>query len=305
MVNVLIEKIREKNNPTVVGLDPFVGKFPKFLVNNHPVCSASTRLPKEGNYRNDVVAESILEFNKRIIDATYDIVPAVKPQMAFYEQVGWQGMRALEETVKYAKSKGLFVILDGKRGDIGSTAEGYARAYLTKEGMDADALTVNGYLGSDGIKPFLETGRMIFVLGKTSNPSSGEIQDLDVGGLTVYERMAELSEELGVRSEEFEGRYTNCGLVVGATYPEQIKRIREIAPRTFFLVPGYGAQGGTAEDLKWAFDENGEGAIVNSSRGILYAYEKEGCDERDFAGAARREAIRMREELRQVIVNGE
>ena len=278
MVDLLIKKIREKNNPTVVGLDPFIDKFPKHLL-------------KGGS--KEEISNSILEFNKQVIDSVADIVPAVKPQMAFYEQYGWQGMKALEETVKYAKDKGLFVILDGKRGDIGSTAEGYALGYLTEDGMNADSLTVNGYLGTDGIKPFLDTGRMIFVLGKTSNPSSGELQDLHVDELAVYEKMAELCEIWGNSAQG----YSNCGIVVGATYPEQIKKIREIAPHTFFLVPGYGAQGGKAEDLKWAFDEDGDGAIVNSSRAILYAYLKEGCDEKDFARAARREAIKMKEEI--------
>jgi len=292
MIETLIKKIREKNNPTVVGLDPFYNQIPNFL--------------KKSNSKKDI-ADCIIAFNKQIIDSVYDIVPAVKPQMAFYEQYGIEGMRALEETVTYAKSKDLFVILDGKRGDIGSTAEGYAKAYLTSDGMDADALTVNGYLGTDGIKPFLDTGRMIFVLGKTSNPSSGELQDLLVGGDAVYEKMALLCETWGgtslrdERSEAWQSiQYSNCGIVVGATYPEQLKRIREIAPHTFFLVPGYGAQGGNAASLKGAFDENGEGAIVNSSRAILYAYQNEGCDEKDFAGAARREALRMKEELNNV-----
>jgi len=286
MIETLINKIREKNNPTVVGLDPFYNQIPNFL--------------KKGDSKKKI-ADCIIEFNKQIIDSIYDIVPAVKPQMAFYEQYGIEGMRALEETVKYAKSKDLFIILDGKRGDIGSTAEGYAKAYLTSDWLDADALTVNGYLGTDGIKPFLDTGRMIFVLGKTSNPSSGELQDLLVGGDAVYEKMALLCEKWGSVGEGVAPpAYSNCGIVVGATYPEQLKRIRKRAPHTFFLVPGYGAQGGDAASLKGAFDENGEGAIVNSSRAILYAYQKEGCDEKDFGQAARREALRMKEELNSV-----
>ena len=279
MVNQLISAIKQKNAPVLVGLDPFVDSFPKSFF--------------KGQTKDDI-AESILEFNKAIIDSVYDIIPAVKPQSAFYEQYGWQGVKALEETVAYAKSKGLFVIFDGKRNDIGSTAAGYAKAFLTESGVNADALTVNGYLGNDGIKPFLETGKMIFVLAKTSNPSSGELQDRKLDdGTTVYETMARLTAKWSSGEP-----YSNCGIVVGATYPEQIAELRAKLPNTFFLIPGYGAQGGKACDIAQAFDSDGMGAIVNSSRGILYAYKKEeNCSEADFAGAARRAVIKMRDDI--------
>lgn len=273
MVNDLIGKIKQKDCRIVVGLDPFLDRFPSELQ------------PKNINDK-DEIANNILTFNKAIIDAICDIVPAVKPQAAFYEQYGWQGVKTLAETIDYAKSKNLYIILDGKRNDIGSTASGYARAYLSEDAFDADALTVNGFLGSDGITPFLNTGKMIFVLCKTSNPSSGEIQDVRTEeGLTIYEKMAALCEKWGATSEG----YSNCGAVVGATYPKQIEEIRSIAPHTFFLIPGYGAQGGKASDLSKAFDKDGDGAIVNSSRGILYAFAKD--NNKDFAAAARQAAI--------------
>jgi len=278
-INLLIQKVKEKSNPTVVGLDPFIENFPQDILKKYPI------------------PDAILAFNKDIIDAVADIVPAVKPQAAFYEQYGWQGFRALEETVKYAKSKGLYVILDGKRNDIGSTAEGYAKAYLTEDGMNADALTVNGYLGFDGIKPFLDTGRAIFVLAKTSNPSSGDVQNRRLDdGKTVYETVAELCAEWGAGSPcgGVAVPYNNVGIVVGATYPEQIAELREKLPRTFFLIPGYGAQGGKAEDIAKAFDKDGLGAIVNASRSILYAWKNTGGDYQD---AARAEAIKMRDDI--------
>ena len=276
----LIQKIREKNNPTVVGLDPFIEQFPPQLVKGRSKAE---------------VAESILAFNKAIIDAVYDIVPAVKPQLAFYEQYGWQGFKALEDTVRYAKSRGLFVILDAKRNDIGSTAAGYAQAYLTESSFNADAITVNGYLGSDGIKPFLDTGRMIFVLVKTSNPSSGELQDRKLDdGKTIYETMANLCATWGGDGKP----YNNVGIVVGATYPEQIAELRTKLPNTFFLIPGYGTQGGKASDIAKAFDKDGLGAIVNASRSILYAWKKkESSNGEDFAELARAEAIKMKEDL--------
>lgn len=272
-MKILKQKIAEKNSRVLVGLDTFIDKFPKYLI--------------KGDSKKDI-ADSIIEFNKQIIDAVYDIVPAVKPQCAFYEQYGYEGVRALEETVRYAKAKGLYVIVDGKRNDIGSTAKGYADAYLSSEGFDAEALTVNGYLGSDGIKPFLDTGKSIFVLAKTSNPSSGELQNLKLeNGNYVYEEMAKISDEWNTDE--------NVGIVVGATYPEELKTLREKFPDLFFLIPGYGAQGGKSADIKPAFE--GAGAIVNSSRGILYAWQKNGGDEKNFAEAARAETIRMRDDL--------
>ncbi len=298
----LIEGIVRTQNPAVVGLDPTLDYIPGFL--KEPFL-AEFDDPMEG------AAAAFLEYNKRIIDAIYDIVPAVKPQAAYYEALGWQGVRALCETIRYAKGKGMFVITDGKRNDIGSTMKAYASAHLgtfeaagkQAEPFGGDALTVNGYLGTDGIAPLLEVcdgrDRGIFVLVKTSNPSSGEVQDKLCGERTVYQMMGDLCETWG---GEHLGKYgySAVGAVVGATYPEQLQELRLRLPHTFFLVPGYGAQGGSAAGIAGAFDERGLGAIVNSSRAVLTAWKKEGCDERDFAGAARREALRMKEDLAAV-----
>lgn len=297
----LIQGILDKINPTVVGLDPKLDYIPE-PVKKEAFSTYGETL--EG------AAEAFLAFNKGIIDSVHEIVPAVKPQAAFYEALGWQGVRVLVETIAYARKKGLFVILDGKRNDIGSTMAGYADAYLgqTQVGkslytpFDADALTVNGYLGSDGINPLLqvcgERDRAIFVLAKTSNPSSGELQDKIVDGTPVYRQMGNLCEAWGEANRGKWG-YSSVGAVVGATYPKQLQELREALPHTFFLVPGYGAQGGGAEDVIPAFDSRGLGAVVNSSRGILCAWKKEGTD--DFAGAARREAIRMRDDIVQYL----
>ena len=226
---------------------------------------------------------------------------------------GFYGVKALYETISYAKEKGMFVITDGKRNDIGTTMEAYATAHLGKtdvegvkfEAFGADALTVNGYLGTDGIKPLLkiceDSDKGIFVLVKTSNPSSGELQDREFAdGKSVYATMGEMCENWG---SELVGKYgySAVGSVVGATYPAQLGELRKSMPHTFFLVPGYGAQGGGAKDVAPAFDSNGIGAIINSSRGIMCAYKKEGCDEKDFAAAARREAICMRDDINSAI----
>ena len=296
----LIEKIAEKQNPTVAGLDPKLSYIPEYI--------RSASYEKYGKTL-EGAADALLQFNKGLIDALCDIVPAVKPQAAYYEMYGWQGVKALTETIAYAQSKGMFVITDGKRNDIGTTMEAYATAHLGKtdvfgektEAFGADALTVNGYLGTDGIKPLLGVceaeDKGIFVLVKTSNPSSGELQDQKMeSGKTVYETMGEFCEHWG---ESVMGKYgySGVGAVVGATYPAQLGEMREKAPHTFFLVPGYGAQGGGADDVAPAFDKNGLGAIINSSRGIMCAWQKEKCDEHDYAQAARREAIRMRDEI--------
>ncbi len=297
----LIKKIIETGNPTVVGLDPKLDYVPEFL--------REEAFEEKGRDLNGA-AEALLRFNKAIIDAVCDIVPAVKPQAAYYEMYGWQGVKALHETIEYAQKKGMFVIVDGKRNDIGATMEAYTNAYLGSadvdgkafEGFGADALTVNGYLGTDGIAPLTaackKNDKGIFVLVKTSNKSSGELQDriLD-DGKTVYETMGNMCEKCG---EETIGEYgySAVGAVVGATYPEQLAEMREKLPHTFFLVPGYGAQGGGAEGVAKAFDQKGLGAIVNSSRAVMCAYQKEeGCGPHDFAGAARRECIRMREDI--------
>lgn len=296
----LMMRIVQKQNPTVLGLDPKLESIPEPLRSRAFGAYGETM---EG------AAAAILEFNKSLIDALCDIVPAVKPQCAYYEMYGWQGMKALSETVRYAQKKGMFVILDGKRNDIGTTMGAYAAAHLGKTRVGAtectafggDALTVNGYLGSDGINPLLDVCREedkgIFVLVKTSNPSSGELQDREfTGGCTLMREMGGLCEEWGKQVPGRHG-YSGVGAVVGATYPEQLAELRKELPHTFFLVPGYGAQGGGAKDVAGGFDKNGLGAVVNSSRAILYAYQKEGCDPKDFAAAARREAVRMRDAI--------
>lgn len=295
----LIEKIEQTQNPTVAGLDPKLDYVPEYI---RKKCFEKYGETLKG------AAKALLEFNKGLIDALYDIVPAVKPQAAYYEMYGTAGVKTLYKTQEYARSKGMYVITDGKRNDIGTTMEAYAAAHLGKvkvgseeyEPFLGDALTVNGYLGSDGIKPLLkvcaENDKGIFVLVKTSNPSSGELQDKLVEGIPIYKLMGEMCEEWG---KELPGKYgySGVGAVVGATYPQQIGQLRGALPHTFFLIPGYGAQGATAQDIAAAFDENGLGGIVNSSRGIMCAYQKQKCSEHDFAEAARREAIRMRDEI--------
>lgn len=296
----LLEKIVDKQNPTVAGLDPKLAYIPESI--------KAASYEKYGKTLAGA-ADALLTFNKGLIDALCDVVPAVKPQAAYYEMYGWQGVKTLTETIAYAKKKGLYVITDGKRNDIGATMQAYAAAHLgeteiegeTVEAFGADCLTVNGYLGSDGIDPLLkvcaERDKSIFVLVKTSNPSSGELQDKELAnGETVYRAMGAMCEGWG---EKLSGKYgySGVGAVVGATYPAQLGELRKALPHTFFLVPGYGAQGGAADDVAPAFDENGLGAIVNSSRGIMCAWQKENCSEEDYAQAARREAVRMRDEI--------
>ncbi len=297
----MIENIVKMQNPTVAGLDPKLAYIPQYILDESK---------EKYGVSLKAAANALLEFNKALIDELCDIVPAVKPQAAYYEMYGFEGVKVLEETIAYAKSKGMFVMTDGKRNDIGATMEAYATAHLGETDVfgekiaafDADALTVNGYLGSDGINPLLkvcgEKDKGIFVLVKTSNKSSGELQDMKLeNGNTVYAQMGEMCEKWG---EELPGKYgySGVGAVVGATYPAMLSELREKMPHTFFLVPGYGAQGGAADDVAPGFDKNGLGAIVNSSRGIMCAWQKEeGLDPHDFAKAARREAIRMRDEI--------
>lgn len=300
----LLEKMMECQNPTVAGLDPRLEYIPAYI-------------REEAFQTNDTAfgaaAQAILRYNMGLIDALCEIVPAVKPQSAYYEMYGWAGMRAMEQTIAYAREKGMYVILDGKRNDIGSTMEAYATAFLGETQINgksfpafgADCLTVNGYLGTDGIKPLLDTcekeNKGIFVLVKTSNPSSGELQDLQLEtGATVYETMIQMCESWGAQLPGNYG-YTGVGAVVGATYPQQLSQLRSAFPHVFFLVPGYGAQGGGADDIVGAFDENGLGGIVNSSRAILCAWQKEGCAEADYAQAARREAERMQQEIMEKV----
>ena len=296
----LIARIDELKNPSVAGLDPKLEYVPRFLKDAFVVKDGHTLKAAAG---------AILAFNKALIDELCDIVPAIKPQAAYYEMYGWEGVRTLAETIRYAQQKGMYVMTDGKRNDIGATMTAYATAHLGKVMVDgvelepfgADALTVNGYLGTDGIQPLLDVcqkyDKGIFVLAKTSNPSSGELQDRKIDGKSVYEIMGEMCEKWGEQQIGKYG-YSAVGAVVGATYPEQLAELRAKLPHTMFLVPGYGAQGGGAKGVAGAFDANGRGAIVNSSRAIMCAYQKEkNCPEEDFAKAARREAIRMRDDI--------
>ena len=300
MINKLIANIKKTNAPIVVGLDPMLNYVPEHVQKK---AFAEYGETLEG------AAEAIWQFNKAIVDATYDLIPAVKPQVAMYEQFGVPGMAAYEKTVSYCQEKGLVVIGDIKRGDIGSTSEAYAVGHLghvqvgskSYAGFHEDFATVNPYLGSDGVKPFIkvckEEKKGIFVLVKTSNPSSGELQDRYIGEEPVYCVMGDMCETWGAEQIGAYG-YSSVGAVVGATYPEQLTELRKRLPHTFFLVPGYGAQGGGAEGVSKAFDKNGLGAIVNSSRAIMCAYKKEEhCPEEEFASAARREAIRMRDDI--------
>lgn len=276
MINQLIQKIQATKAPICVGLDPMLSYIPEHILKQSFRDFGETL---EG------AADAIWNFNKEIVDHTCDLIPSVKPQIAMYEQFGIEGLKVYEKTVRYCQDKGLLVIGDAKRGDIGSTSAAYATAHLGKvkvgnavcTAFHTDFLTVNPYLGTDGVKPFVdvcrEEDRGIFVLVKTSNPSSGEFQDQLVGGRPVYELVAEKVVEWG--ADCMDGSYSNVGAVIGATYPEMSAILRKLMPNTYFLVPGYGAQGATAADLKPCFREDGLGAIVNSSRGIIAAYKQE------------------------------
>lgn len=297
MINKLVDKIKKQNAPVVVGLDPMMKFVPKHL---------QDAAFKEYGETLEGAAEAIWQFNKAIIDNIYDIVPAVKPQVAMYEQFGIPGMIAFKKTVDYCHEKDMVVIGDVKRGDIGSTSEAYAVAHLGKvkvgnkeiAAFDEDFATVNPYLGSDGINPFLkvckEEKKGIFILVKTSNPSSVEFQDRLIDGRPLYEHVGEKVNEWAMQCMGDD--YSYVGAVVGATYPEMGKVLRKVMPKSFILVPGYGAQGGKAEDLVHFFNEDGLGAIVNSSRGIIAAYAKEEYakfGEANFADASRQAAIDM------------
>lgn len=305
-IDRLIKKIKETNNPTVMGLDPRYEMIPKCVTDKYPK-------DLEG------AAKAIIEYNKALIDAIYDIIPAIKPQIAFYEMFGIPGMKAFFDTCKYAREKGMIVIADVKRGDIGSTAQGYSNAFLGKTPIgekeesiyDVDFVTVNPYMGTDCVKPFIEDckkyNKGIFILVKTSNPSSGELQDLKLeNGKEVYMQVAELVEKWG---EDLIGEcgYSSIAAVVGATYPEQLEKIRKVAPHTYFLIPGYGAQGGKAGDIALGFDSNGLGGIVNASRSLMCAYKsdrwKDIYREEEYAKATRVEALRMKDELNKAMSN--
>ena len=301
MINKLIEKIKKTQAPIVVGLDPMMKYVPSQI---QKAAFAEFGETLEG------AAEAIWQYNKGIVDAIYDLVPAVKPQIAMYEQFGIPGLVAFKKTVDYCKEKGLVVIGDVKRGDIGSTSEAYAVGHLGKVsvgsqsyyGFDEDFVTVNPYLGSDGVKPFVkicqEEKKGIFVLVKTSNPSSGEFQDRLVDGKPLYEIVGEKVAEWG--AECMGDSYSYVGAVVGATYPEQGKLLRKVMPKAFILVPGYSAQGGKGADLVHFFNEDGLGAIINSSRGIIAAFQQEKYarfGETNYADASRQAVLDMKEDI--------
>lgn len=309
----LMNAVQQKKSAICVGLDVRLEQIPEFI-----------KAEQQAKYKNPLTAaaESIIAFNKGIIDAVADLIPVVKPQIAFYEQYGHEGMRAYEETLWYARDKGLLTIADIKRGDIGSTAEAYAKAFLGKVHLfgeevfsfDADAVTVAPYMGWDGIKPFLDQarkhGKGVFILVKTSNPSSGDLQDLLVhqknrsseqnlftAQLPIYELMAHYLDSWGA-DDIGESGYSFVGAVVGATFPQQAKKLRELMPQSIFLVPGYGAQGGTAKDVAVSFDDKGLGALINSSRDIIFAWQNSDVyTEKDYPQAARAAVEKMKEDL--------
>lgn len=320
----LEQAIKEKQTPICAGLDPRFDQLP---------AAVRERAFKAHGPTAKAAAEAFIAFNTAIIDAVADLVPVCKPQAAFYEEFGWEGLRAYEATIEYAKRKGLIVISDAKRGDIGNTAQAYARAHLANRskapasaaeflqglkndaenpsGFGADALTVNPYMGRDTLEPFTKVcaaaGRGLFVLVKTSNKGSGDLQDLELaagGKGLLYEHVARIVDELG-RGQRGSGGLSAIGAVVGATYPAQAQRLRELMPDTIFLIPGYGAQGGSAQDAAAGFRSDGRGAIVNSSRGILFAYKQEPYSkkfgEADFAGAARAATQQMAMDLKAAL----
>lgn len=298
MIDKLIDRIIATDNPSVIGLDTDISYLPEESIKN--INSL------------DDAAKEITEFNKNIIDAVCEVAPAVKVQIAYYEQLGVAGMKAFSETLKYAHQKRMITIADAKRNDIGSTASAYSKGFFSgieikgKRLIDfeADFLTVNGYLGSDGLNPFIKDCKAfdkgIFVLVKTSNPSSGELQNKVLeNGKMLYQQVADLVTDLG-RDMIGKYGYSDICAVVGATHPKEAEVLRNQYPNLFFLVPGYGAQGGTAEDLKVCFDQKGLGAIVNSSRGILCAYKNEKYKGLDYVKAAYQATIDMKNDLNRV-----
>lgn len=306
MINKLVDKITKTQAPIVVGLDPMMKFIPEHI---------KTAAFKEYGETLAGAGEAIWQYNKAIVDATYDLIPAVKPQIAMYEQFGIEGLIAFKKTVDYCKSKDLVIIGDVKRGDIGSTSEAYAVGHLGKVtvgsnqyyGFDEDFATVNPYLGSDGIKPFVnvckEENKGLFILAKTSNPSSGEFQDRLVDGKPLYEVVAEKIAEWGADHMGSCG-YSYIGAVVGATYPEMGKALRKVMPKSYILVPGYGAQGGKGKDLVHFFNEDGLGAIINSSRGIIAAYQQEAYAKfgaENFAEASRQAVLDMQADIAQAL----
>mgnify|MGYP003292795575 CR=1 FL=1 len=307
MINKLVSKIQKTEAPIVVGLDPMMKFIPEHITK---AAFAEYGETLEG------AAEAIWQYNKAIVDNIYDLIPAVKPQIAMYEQFGIPGLVAYKKTIEYCKSKDLVVIGDIKRGDIGSTSEAYAVGHLGKVdvwgksyyGFDEDFVTVNPYLGSDGVNPFIkvcqEEKKGLFILVKTSNPSSGEFQDRLIDGKPLYEHVGEQVAKWG---EQCMGdNYSYIGAVVGATYPEQGKILRKVMPKTFILVPGYGAQGGKGADLVHFFNEDGLGAIINSSRGIIAAYQQEkyaSFGAANYADASRAAVLDMKEDIAQALAS--
>ena len=304
MIEKLVERIKKLEAPIVVGLDPTLNFVPGFLLD---------KAINEKGETLEAAADAIFEFNKKIVDAVYDLIPAVKPQIAMYEQFGIPGLMAFKKTLDYCHEKGLLVIGDAKRGDIGSTSTAYAIGHLGKvkigsteiAPIDTDFLTINPYMGSDSVVPFVEECKKydkgLFILVKTSNPSSGEFQDQKVGKKAVYELVGKKVDEWG--AELIKNGYSDVGAVVGATYPEMGEVLREIMPKAYILVPGYGAQGGTAAELKPFFNKDGLGAIVNSSRGIIAAYKQEKYAEygaEGFAEAARAAVIDMKNDIASI-----
>lgn len=304
MIEKLVERIKKLEAPIVVGLDPTLNFVPGFLLD---------KAINEKGETLEAAADAIFEFNKKIVDAVYDLIPAVKPQIAMYEQFGIPGLMAFKKTLDYCHEKGLLVIGDAKRGDIGSTSTAYAIGHIGKVKVgsteiapfDEDFLTINPYMGSDSVVPFVEECKKydkgLFILVKTSNPSSGEFQDQKVGKKAVYELVGMKVDEWG--AELIKNGYSDVGAVVGATYPEMGEVLREIMPKAYILVPGYGAQGGTAAELKPFFNKDGLGAIVNSSRGIIAAYKQEKYAEygaEGFAEAARAAVIDMKNDIASI-----
>lgn len=305
MVNRLIQKIQKTKAPICVGLDPMLGYIPKHILR---------KSYKEFGETLEGAADALWNFNKEIVDHTWDLIPSVKPQIAMYEQFGIEGLKVYARTLEYCQKKGLIVIGDVKRGDIGSTSTAYATGHIGRikvgsnicTGFNTEFITVNPYLGTDGIKPFVdvckEEDRGLFVLVKTSNPSSGEFQDKLIDGRPLYELVADKVVEWG--ADCMDGAYSEVGAVVGATYPEMSRILRRLMPKTYFLVPGYGAQGGTAADLKDCFNDDGLGAIVNSSRGIIAAYKQEKYAKfgpEHFAEASRQAVLDMVADINSVL----
>ena len=301
MINKLVDKIKKTGAPIVVGLDPMLNYVPEHIQKKSFAEFGETL---EG------AADAIWQFNREIIDKTYDLIPAVKPQIAMYEQFGIEGLKAFQKTVEYCHEKDLVVIGDIKRGDIGSTSAAYAAGHLGKvqvgsntySAFNEDFVTVNPYLGTDGVKPFVdvckEEKKGLFILVKTSNPSSGEFQDRLIDGKPLYEHVAEKVAAWG--ADHMGDDYSYIGAVVGATYPEEGKLLRKVMPKSFILVPGYGAQGGQGKDLVHFFNKDGLGAIVNSSRGIIAAYKQEAYAKfgaENFADASRQAVLDMIEDI--------